>query len=90
MKTLTERMEEQAKLSSLKESPRTLDRSRWLAVDSLQALECIEKEMNKQGVKPAKLLEGQKIAMLIALNKPYSNGCQEFDKIIYRRFNERN
>ena len=86
MKTLIERMEDQAKLSSLKESPRTLDRSRWLAVDSLQALESIEKEMDKQGVKPAKLLEGKKIAMLIALNKPYSNGCQEFDKIIYRRF----
>ena len=65
---------------------RTLDRSRWLVAESKDAIELIQAEMDKQGVTYAKLLEGKKIAMLIALNKPYSNGCQEFDKIIYRRF----
>lgn len=65
---------------------RTFDRSRWLAADSREAIDLIQAEMDKQGVTYAKQLEGKKIAMLIALNKPYSNGCQEFDKIIYRRF----
>ena len=66
---------------------RTLDRSRWLVAESRDAIELIQAEMEKQGITYAKQLEGKKIAMLIALNKPYSNGCQEFDKIIYRRFN---
>lgn len=65
---------------------RTLDRSRWLVAESRDAIELIQAEMEKQGITYAKQLEGKKIAMLIALNKPYSNGCQEFDKIIYRRF----
>ena len=65
---------------------RTLDRSRWLVAESKDAIELIQAEMEKQGITYAKQLEGKKIAMLIALNKPYSNGCQEFDKIIYRRF----
>ncbi len=64
---------------------RTLDRSRWLAADSREAIDLIQAEMDKQGVTYAKQLEGKKIAMLIALNKPYSNGCQEFDKIIFRK-----
>ena len=67
---------------------RTLDRSRWLVAESKDAIDIIQAEMDKQGVTYAKQLEGEKIAMLIALNKPYSNGCQEFDKIIYRRFGE--
>ena len=66
---------------------RTLDRSRWLVAESKDAIDLIQAEMEKQGITYAKQLEGKKIAMLIALNKPYSNGCQEFDKIIYRRFN---
>ena len=65
---------------------RTLDRSRWLVAESRDAIELIQAEMEKQGITYAKQLEGEKIAMLIALNKPYSNGCQEFDKIIFRRF----
>ena len=65
---------------------RTLDRSRWLVAESKDAIDLIQAEMEKQGITYAKQLEGKKIAMLIALNKPYSNGCQEFDKIIYRRF----
>ena len=65
---------------------RTLDRSRWLVAESKDAIDIIQAEMEKQGITYAKQLEGKKIAMLIALNKPYSNGCQEFDKIIYRRF----
>jgi hypothetical protein len=64
---------------------RTLDRSRWLVAESKDAIDIIQAEMGKQGVTYAKQLEGEKIAMLIALNKPYSNGCQEFDKIIYRK-----
>ncbi|CAB4144685.1 hypothetical protein UFOVP457_60 [uncultured Caudovirales phage] len=66
---------------------RTLDRSRWLVAESKDAIDIIQAEMDKQGVTYAKQLEGKKIAMLIALNKPYSNGHQDFDKIIYRRFN---
>ena len=66
---------------------RTLDRSRWLVAESKDAIDLIQAEMEKQGITYAKQLEGKKIAMLIALNKPYSNGCQEFDKIIFRRFN---
>ncbi len=66
---------------------RTLDRSRWLVAESKDAIDIIQAEMDRQGVTYAKQLEGKKIAMLIALNKPYSNGCQEFDKIIFRRFN---
>lgn len=65
---------------------RMLDRSRWLVAESKDAIDIIQAEMDKQGVTYAKQLEGKKIAMLIALNKPYSNGCQEFDKIIFRRF----
>lgn len=65
---------------------RTLDRSRWLVAESKDAIDLIQAEMEKQGITYAKQLEGKKIAMLIALNKPYSNGCQEFDKIIFRRF----
>jgi len=64
---------------------RTLDRSRWLVAESKDAIDVIQAEMDRQGVTYAKQLEGKKIAMLIALNKPYSNGCQEFDKIIYRK-----
>jgi hypothetical protein len=64
---------------------RTLDRSRWLVAESKESIDLIQSEMDKQGVTYAKLLEGKKIAMLIALNKPYSNGHQEFDKIIYRK-----
>jgi hypothetical protein len=64
---------------------RTLDRSRWLVAESKDAIDIIQLEMDKQGVTYAKQLEGQKIVMLIALNKPYSNGHQEFDKIIYRK-----
>ena len=64
---------------------RTLDRSRWLVAEAKDAIDIIQAEMDKQGVTYAKQLEGKKIAMLIALNKPYSNGCQEFDKIIYRK-----
>ena len=64
---------------------KVLDSSRWLAADSREAIDLIQAEMDKQGVTYAKQLEGKKIAMLIALNKPYSNGCQEFDKIIFRR-----
>lgn len=80
MKNLIERMEEQKK-----SNPRVLNRSRWLAADSKESIDLIQSEMDKQGVTYAKLLEGTKITMLIALNKPYSNGCQEFDKIIYRK-----
>lgn len=65
---------------------RALDRSRWLVAESRDAIDIIQAEMEKQGITYAKQLEGKKIAMLIALNKPYSNGCQEFDKIIFRRF----
>jgi hypothetical protein len=65
---------------------RTLDRSRWLVAESKESIDLIQAEMDRQGVTYAKQLEGKKIAMLIALNKPYSNGHQEFDKIIYRRF----
>jgi hypothetical protein len=65
---------------------RTLDRSRWLVAESKESIDLIQAEMDKQGVTYAKQLEGKKIAMLIALNKPYSNGHQEFDKIIFRRF----
>ena len=64
---------------------RTLDRSRWLVAESKESIDLIQAEMDKQGVTYAKLLEGKKIAMLIALNKPYSNGHQDFDKIIYRK-----
>jgi len=64
---------------------RTLDRSRWLVAESKESIDLIQAEMDKQGVTYAKQLEGKKIAMLIALNKPYSNGCQEFDKIIFRK-----
>jgi len=64
---------------------RTLDRSRWLVAESKDAIDLIQAEMEKQGITYAKQLEGQKIAILIALNKPYSNGCQEFDKIIFRK-----
>jgi hypothetical protein len=80
MKSLIERMEEQKK-----SNPRVLDRSRWLAADSKESIDLIQAEMDKQGITYAKQLEGQKIAMLIALNKPYSNGHQEFDKIIFRK-----
>jgi hypothetical protein len=66
---------------------RTLDRSRWLVAESKDAIELIQTEMDRQGVTYAKQLEGQKIVMLIALNKPYLNGHQEFDKIIFKRFN---
>ena len=65
---------------------RTLDRSRWLVAESKDAIDLIQSEMDKQGVTYAKQLEGEKIAMLIALNKPYSNGHQEFDKIVFMRF----
>ena len=64
---------------------RTLDRSRWLVAESKESIDLIQAEMDKQGVTCAKQLEGKKIAMLIALNKPYSNGHQEFDKIIFRK-----
>jgi hypothetical protein len=64
---------------------RTLDRSRWLVAESKESIDLIQAEMDRQGVTYAKQLEGKKIAMLIALNKPYSNGCQEFDKIIFRK-----
>jgi len=78
--SVVERMEEQKKY------PRVLDRSRWLVAESKESIDLIQAEMDKQGVTYAKQLEGKKIAMLIALNKPYSNGHQEFDKIIFRRF----
>jgi hypothetical protein len=68
---------------------RTLDRSRWLVAESKESIDLIQAEMDKQGVTYAKQLEGKKIAMLIALNKPYSNGHQEFDKIIFRKYNGR-
>jgi hypothetical protein len=80
MKSLIERMEEQKKFN-----PRVLDRSRWLAADSKESIDLIQAEMDKQGIKYAKLLEGRKIAMLITLNKPYFNGHKSYDKIIYRK-----
>jgi hypothetical protein len=64
---------------------RGIDRSTWLPVDSGESIELIQKEMDKQGIKYAKLLEGRKIAMLITLNKPYFNGHKSYDKIIYRK-----
>jgi hypothetical protein len=62
-----------------------IDRSTWLPVDSGESIEFIQREMDRQGIKYAKLLEGKKIAILITLNKPYYNGHKSYDKIIYRK-----
>ena len=63
---------------------RTLDRSRWLLVESKEAIELVQLELQRQGIQYAKQT-GLLTTILFNLSQPYSNGCQDFDKIIFRR-----
>lgn len=65
---------------------RTLDRSRWLPVESKETIELVQLELQKQGIKYAKQV-GLMTTMLFNLSKPYFNGSKTYDKIIYRKFN---
>lgn len=58
---------------------------RWLPVSSAQAVDLIQTEMAKQGIKFARLI-GREVVMLITINKPYSFDGKEFDRVIYRKF----
>jgi hypothetical protein len=64
---------------------RELDRQKWLPVESKQAIELVQLQLQKQGVQFKKQI-GLLTVMLFDLSKPYSDGSKSYDRIIYRRF----
>lgn len=64
----------------------TIKKIRYLPVNSLFALELIQREMNKLGIGYSKVIDRDYI-MLITLDKPYPLGAEgmEFDRVIFRR-----
>lgn len=64
----------------------TITKIRHLPVNSLFALELIQREMNKLGIRYSKIID-PKYIMLITLDKPYPLGAEgmEFDRVIFRK-----
>jgi hypothetical protein len=63
---------------------RELDRQKWLPVESKQAIELVQLELQKQGVQFKKQI-GLLTVMLFDLSKPYSDGSKSYDRIIFRK-----
>jgi hypothetical protein len=63
---------------------RELDRQKWLPVESKQAIELVQLQLQKQGVQFKKQI-GLLTVMLFDLSKPYSDGFKSYDRIIFRK-----
>jgi len=64
----------------------TTTKIKYLPVNSLFALELIQREMNKLKIRYSKVIDPEYI-MLITLDKPYPLGAEdiEFDRVIFRK-----
>lgn len=64
----------------------TTTKIRCLPVNSLFALELIQREMNKLGIGYSKVIDPEYI-MLITLDRPYPLGAEgmEFERVIFRK-----
>jgi hypothetical protein len=63
---------------------RELDRKKWLPVESKQAIELVQLELQRQKIEFKKQI-GLLTVMLFDLSKPYSDGSKSYDRIIYRK-----
>ena len=61
-----------------------LDRKKWLPVESKEAVELIQLELQRQKIEFKKQI-GLLTVMLFDLSKPYSDGFKSYDRIIYRK-----
>jgi len=64
----------------------TTTKIKYLPVNSLFALELIQREMNKLKIRYSKVIDPEYI-MLITVDRPYPLGAEgmEFDRVIFRK-----